>query len=453
MSSTGVFSFETLLHPSRREWLALVFVFGLTALFLPEVIWKAVALGQGDAQVFFRAGWAVWTGYPLYQVTDHHGWTNHYPPTFGLLMGPFADPLPGYPQPWWALPFPAAIAVWYVLNAACLLFGIHVWANALERHRPIVAAAGYLQRSYALRLCTLLALLPYAGDALARGQTVPILFFLIVTYLALYADKRPMSAAFFLSLAVTVKVFPIVFAVFPLLRRDWRFLSWMAGWCALLLIVVPLVCLGTSTTLELYRTLFTEHLAGIASGGMSTQVASETSPGGYSSIGVGALVARIAAGGAFYTSPLPKWASAFQLLFNVAVAMTIIVLGRGGFWTMRNPQPRGSYPVLVCGATLSAAIPLMISFAGPTYVTFGLPLMTVLLLESWRRSGEQVITGTMIAWTIAAWLSMVALEVPWNWVKLTGLMTWVLLILGPVCVPLIANASRDARTSADTAVA
>jgi hypothetical protein len=441
---TSIFSFASLAHPGRREWIAVALIAGLVILFLPEVMWKAVGLGQGDAQVFFRAGWAAWTGYPLYQVTDHHGWTNHYPPTFALLMGPFANPLPDYPQPWWSLPFPVAIAVWYLLNAACLLLAIHVWANALERHRPIAARPGSLQRPFALRLCTLLALMPYAGDALARGQTVPILLFLVVVYLALYADSRPISAAFFLSLAVTVKVFPIVFAVFPVLRRDWKFLCWAAGWCLLLLFAVPIACLGPAATLGLYRTLFTEHLFGIASGAMSSKIASETSPGGYSSVGIGALVARIAAGGAFYSSPLPKWASAVQLIFNLAVALTIVLLGRGGFWNLRGPQPREGYPLLLCGAILSAAIPLMVSFAGPTYVTFALPLMTVFLLEAWRRGGEEVITVTMVAWTTAAWLSMIALEVPWNWLKLVGLMTWVLLLLGPACVKLIGKASGAA---------
>ncbi len=105
----------------------------LTLLFLPIVVWKVVGLGQGDTQVFFRAGWAVWTGYPLYQITDHHGWTYHYPPTFALFMGPFANPPAGELQPAWALPFTAAVAVWYLINAACLMLALHVWANLLER--------------------------------------------------------------------------------------------------------------------------------------------------------------------------------------------------------------------------------------------------------------------------------------------------------------------------------
>ena len=94
---------------------------------------KSVWLGHGDVQVFFRAGWAVWTGYPLYQVADHHGWTYHYPPTFALFMGLFANPLPSYPQPGWALPFPAAVAAWYLINVACLFAALHIWAKAVER--------------------------------------------------------------------------------------------------------------------------------------------------------------------------------------------------------------------------------------------------------------------------------------------------------------------------------
>jgi hypothetical protein len=440
----SIFSFAALSHPRRREWCVLAFVVGLTILFLPLVLWKVLHFGQGDAQVFFRGGWAVWSGYPLYQVTDHHGWTNHHPPTFALLMVPFANPLPGYPQPWWALPYPVAVAVWYLFNATCLLLAVHVFANALERHRPIAVQAGYLQRGWALRLGPILALLPFLGDSLARGQTVPLLLFVIVLYLSLYVERRVVAAAFFLALAITIKEFPVIFAVFPVLRRDWRFLAWAAGWCVLLLLVVPVTCLGPAATFDLYRVMFTEHLAGIASGAMSTKIASETSPGGFSSIGVGALIGRIAAGHAFYTSPLPRWASGVQLLFNVAVALTIVVLGRGGFWNLREPQPPAGYPLLLGGAILSGAIPLMIAFAGPAYVPLVLPLVTVLFLEGWRHRGAELVTGPMIAWSIAAWASMIALEVPSDRLKLLGPTTWVFLLLLPLSLSVLGAVSANA---------
>jgi hypothetical protein len=438
---SGVFTFDAISRPGRREWVAIGLVVALMLLFLPMVVWKTVSLGQGDVQVFFRAGWAIWTGYPLYEVADHHGWTYHYPPTFALFMGPFANPLPDHPQPWWALPYPAAVAVWYLINSLCLLLALHIWANALERYRPVEVRAGYLQRAWALRLGPLIALLPFIGDGLARGQPAPVLLFLIVLFLALYVESRVAAASFVFSLAITVKLFPLVLAVIPFLRRDWKFMVWTAGWCILLLLLLPAICLGVTATFDLYRTMFTEHLAGIISGAMSTKIASEVSPGGYSSIGIGAVVARLAAGQAFYSAPLPQWASAVQFLFNAAVVVAVVVLGRGGFWNVRGAQPAFGYPLLVAGAVLFAAIPLMIAFAGPQYVTFAVPLMALLFIEAWRRRGEEVITGTMIAWTVAAWLSMIALEVPWNWLKLGGPMTWVLLLLGPASLLLVRNVS------------
>jgi hypothetical protein len=102
--NSSLFAFEAISRPGRREWVAIAIFAALAVLLLPVVLWKTVGLGQGDVQVFFRAGWALWTGYPLYEVTDHHGWTFHYPPTFALFMAPFANPLPDYPQPVWALP-------------------------------------------------------------------------------------------------------------------------------------------------------------------------------------------------------------------------------------------------------------------------------------------------------------------------------------------------------------
>ncbi len=439
--SNNVFAFDTISRPSRKEWLAIAFVAVLALLYLPLLLWKTVHLGHGDVQVFFRAGWAIWTGYPLYQVTDHHGWTYHYPPTFALFMGPFANPLPGYPQPLWALPYPAAIVVWYVFNVLCVFLSLHLWASALERYRPLQAPAGFLQGPWMLRLGPLVALLPFIGDGLARGQPAPVLLLLVVAYFALYVENRAAWAAFAFALAISIKVFPIILVIFPFLRRDWKFMSWAIAWCGLLLIVLPAICLGPTATLDLYRTMFSDHLAGIVSGSMSNKIASEVSPGGYSSIGIGAVLARVAAGKAFYSSPLPGWASAIQFLFNAVVVVAIVVLGRGGFWNLRGAQPANGYPLLVAAAVLFAAVPLMIPFAGPQYVTFAVPLMAVLMIETWRRIGQHVVTGSMIGWTVIAWSSMIALELPWSWIKTVGPMTWALLLLGPASLALVRRVS------------
>ena len=125
-------------------------------------------------------------------------------------------------------------------------------------------------------------------------------------------------------------------AVIPFLRRDWKFMVWTAGWCFLLLLCVPAVLfLGTAATFELYRIMFTEHLAGIASGAMSNQDRERRSRrAAHSSIGIGAVVARLAAGESIlFGTAAAMGVAAIQFLFNAAVVVAVVVLGRGGFWS------------------------------------------------------------------------------------------------------------------------
>ena len=42
------------------------------------------------------------------------------------------------------------------------------------------------------------------------------------------------------------------------------------------------------------------------------------------------------------------------------------------------------------------------------------------MIEAWRRAREEVVSGVMIGWSVIAWLSMIALDMPWNWLKLIG---------------------------------
>ncbi len=438
----GVFTFGALSRASRQQWFFAAFIAVLALLYLPMFVWKTVWLGQGaDAQVFFRAAWAIWTGYPIYEVTNQGGWTYHYPPTFALFMGLFADPLPGHPRPWWALPYPAALVVWYFLNVFFMILSFHLWASALERVQPVKARPGFLYGPLLLRLGPALALLPFIGDGLARGQPAPLLLLLIVAFLILYIDGRVKSGAFFFALAIAIKVFPIVLGVLPLLRRDWKFLFWTAGWCAALLIGLPALCVGPAATLDLYRAMWAEHLGGLISGSLPTRIIGEVDPGGYDALSIGAALARIIAGQPF-KSALPAWASAIQYLFNVCVIGAVALLGRGGFWNWRGAQPAKGYPLLAAGAVLLAATLLMVPVAKLNYGTFAVPLIGVLIIETWRRVGEQVVTARMIAWPVVAWLAFVSPETHWNWTRVIGPSTWAFLLLGPASLSLVSRVSK-----------
>lgn len=427
--------------PTRPAWWAIAFLVALAVLFLPVVVWKTVHLGQGDTRVLFRAGWAIWTGYPLYEVYDHHGWSYHYPPTFALFMAPFADPMPGYPQPAWALPYTPAVIVWFIVNELCLIAAVHLWACALERAR-LGEAAGLPKAQWWLRAGPVIALMPFAGDGIERGQVSALLVLLLVVFLIGYAGNRRALAAFALTLAAVIKIFPVGLAMLPLLRRDGRFLFWMGAWGIFFLLLVPMICLGPTVTLNLYQAMWTEHLSGILSGEMPDKIAREVSPGAYPTVGIGAMLARVAAGGGFYSTPLPRWANAAQYIFDFGVVAAIAFLGRRSFWSVRGAQPANGYALLVAGAVLCAAMPLMISVSKPHYLTFALPLMAVLLLDAFARSGRPRITPAMVGWSALAWTSLIALDAPWIWLKTLGPITWVLLLLAPVSLSLIGK-SRD----------
>ena len=83
----------------------------------------------------------------------------------------------------------------------------------------------------------------------------------------------------------------------------------------------------------------------------------------------------------------------------------------------------------------------MIPFAKNHYVIFALPLIGVFMLEAWRRTGR-LVTATMAGWAIFTWMSFLALEVPWTWLKTIGPTTWALLLIGPASLSLLAKASQ-----------
>jgi hypothetical protein len=84
----------------------------------------------------------------------------------------------------------------------------------------------------------------------------------------------------------------------------------------------------------------------------------------------------------------------------------------------------------------------MVPSAGPQYVTVAVPLMTVLLVETWRRTAVESVTAVMVVWSVATWMSMIVQEVPFTPVKLIGPMTLVLLALAPPSLAVLRDASR-----------
>jgi hypothetical protein len=345
-------------------------------------------------------------------------------------MGFFADPMPGFATPAWALSPKASVAVWYLVSAAAMLMALDLWARELARSAAQPFNESGWNGWWSLRLGPLLALMPFFGDGLGRGQPTAIVLLSMVGFLALYARGRVYGAAGCLAIGFTIKIFPIALLLIPLLRRDFKTIFATAGFSLVLLLVVPALCLGPSAVLQLYTALWNDHLSGILSGTPNPKIAAEITFTSYDMLSIGAMLARIGAGGLPTQASLPGWATMGQLGFDVVVIGAAIGLGHGKFWRLNGSQPQSSDALLIAGAILCAALPVMLSVSQPNYAAFAAPLVAAIQLESWRRSGRVTVLPALLAWSAAMWLGMIATEVEiWQPLRVIGLVTPAIVII------------------------
>lgn len=234
---------------------------GLGAFFFVLLSLSALALMRsallqrrmGDWNVFTRAAWAVREGGDLYDVTDDNGFHYLYPPLFAILLTPLADAPAGADRSW-MLPYPATVAIWYALNLAFAALAIHLLADALQRTSlPSVSPDERDRRWWRLRIWPVMACLPAVGHTLVRGQVGLLLLLLLCGMLAALLRGRSGQAGVWLAAAICLKVIPAFLLIYPVWRRDVRFVAGCAAGLTLGLVVVPAAVRGPQQTWEDYR--------------------------------------------------------------------------------------------------------------------------------------------------------------------------------------------------------
>lgn len=204
---------------------------------------SAMERRMGDARIFFRAAWAVRAGEDIYDVTDQ---IAHYcyPALLAILLTPLANPGIDVPA---ALPYTVSLAIWYAFGVLCLILGVHVLARALERHS---AASGirtqprYCRRWWALRLWPVLVCLPPIGHTLMRGQVNLLVLAILCAALAALLHGRHLRAGLWFSWSIVIKIIPAFLLLFPILRRDVRFLAACGVGLVIGLLVIPAATFG-----------------------------------------------------------------------------------------------------------------------------------------------------------------------------------------------------------------
>ena len=275
---------EFVCFPQRAERLTRFDRVGLTMLLVTFVVFSGLVQFRsalfptrrlGDWGVFARAAWAARTGGDLYAIADDNGFHYLYPPTFAILLAPLADAPTGESRDG-LLPYPLTVLYWYFFNVGCLAIAAHWLASALEavstaNVRPSITT----RRWWALRVWPVLACLPTIGHTLMRGQVgVVLLLFLSGTIASVVRGHR-LRAGGWLACAICLKVIPALLLVYPLLRRDVRFLAGCGLGLVVGLAAIPVAARGPQQTWDDYRHWYRVMLAPVVAGGDDTSRARE----------------------------------------------------------------------------------------------------------------------------------------------------------------------------------
>jgi hypothetical protein len=116
--------------------------------------------------------------------------------------------------------------------------------------RPEVCGS---RRWWALRVVPLLACLPAVGGSLMRGQVDLLLLLLLCSMMAAALRGRGAEAGVWLAGAITLKVIPAFLLLYPLWRRDGRWLVGCAGGLVVFLALIPAAVFGPRQTVAYYR--------------------------------------------------------------------------------------------------------------------------------------------------------------------------------------------------------
>jgi hypothetical protein len=389
-------------EPLRRgERLALVAFFVIIAVF--GVITEHRAAFQrtrkGDLNVFLRAGWAVRSGADPYAVTDDNGFHYHYPPLLAILAAPLADPPAGADHTG-MLPYPLSVAICYLLNLILLAFAVHHLARALERTASGIASAprgrfhwpAGSRGWWALRMTPILACVIPIGHTLSRGQVNLLLLALFAGFLADLLHRRHFRAGLWLSGAICIKIIPAYLLLLPVWRRDGRCLAGCAAGLVLGLLVIPLVFLGPTRTVDCYREMTrTVLLPGLGSGddkSRADELTNQTATEGQS------ILTALHNTLHYDLSTRPHKASPELRRISLLLGALLTLTSLGAFgWRQRGERGRVSAPrdgidVVLLFGLLVLNMLLISPVCHLHYFSLLVPLVTALAADRWQKHND-----------------------------------------------------------------
>lgn len=236
--------------------------YGVIAFLLAVVVFGALvekrtvflSRRMGDLNCYLRPAWAVRTGADIYQLRDDCGWHYNYPPLLAILATPLADAPAGADRTG-MIPYAVSVGLWYILSVVCLGLGVHWLASALEERAFDLQGRSQPRGGrqwWTLRLWPVLVCVVPIGHSLMRGQVNPMVVMCFCATVAALLRGRSGRAGWWLAWPICIKVYPAYLLLYPLVRRDGRFLLGCAAGLLVGLVLVPLAAFGPQRTLTYY---------------------------------------------------------------------------------------------------------------------------------------------------------------------------------------------------------
>src|SRR5262249_128572 len=142
------------------------------------------------------------------------------------------------------LPYAVSVAIWYLINVACLALGVHWLASALEERAASPRLPAGSRGWWALRMLPVLGCLVPIPHTLMGGQTNLVVLLCLCAMMAALLRGRSGWAGWWLAWPICIKVYPAFLLLYPAVRRDWRFLGGTAAGLLVGLVLIPVAALG-----------------------------------------------------------------------------------------------------------------------------------------------------------------------------------------------------------------
>jgi hypothetical protein len=280
-----------------------------------------------------------------------------YAPFFAILLLPLTP-----------LSDPVATVVWGVLQVALSALMVVVPLGLVTR-------AG--QRLKLLHVLIAMSSFPLLHNFKWGQISVLITCAVFGAWWCLERERR-IPAALLLAFATSLKLYPVWFAIVPLMRRDWRTLGWYALFCLLFLGLVPALFLGPGGTVTFYQGLANELHGAM---GMATDPNSQSLDG---------VLGRLCYS---ETSPFKPTVDLITPIRWIVVPLSLAA----AWWSLRAARDAGLGALLI----LFCALPFVTPSSWPHYFVYLPAAFLFLISESGSRRAWR--------WPIVALITLAAL--------------------------------------------